>query len=178
MTWSTPPVFSDGNLLTAAQLNILSANLLETAVAKATTSGSYPVSTGAFTLAERHIGFDSIATQVSHTNTSFSDLTASVGPTVTVTSGARCIGMHSAYVEHSSIGGTALSALDISGATTVSATDNLSLSLQAAAVGQHMRASYVVVYQMTSGSNTFQQKYRVSAGTGQFAFRRLTIVPY
>jgi hypothetical protein len=178
MAWSAPPTWTTGQTITAAFLNQLRDNLNETAVAKATTSGSYAVSTAANALSERSIGFDTIATQVSHTNTAFSDLTASVGPTVTVTCGARCIGMHSSYLENSTVNLASLTALEVTGATSVTPTDNFALSMTSSTANSHLRASWVMVYEMTAGVNVFKMKYRVSGGTGQFAFRRLTVVPY
>lgn len=178
MPWQTPPTWTVGQMVTSSQMNILSANLNETAVAKATTSGGYPVSTGVNSLAERVIGFDSVATGVTHTNQNFSDLLNSIGPTVTVTSGPRAIGMHSSYLDNSNVNSTSLTALEISGATTYAATDNLALSMTSSTVNAHLRASYVCVYEMMPGSNTFRMKYRVSGGTGQFNLRRLTVLPF
>lgn len=179
MAYSVPLTAVSNAALTASQWNAsVRDNILETAVAKATTSGGYPVSTGPNALAERIIGFDSVATAVNHTNTSFSDLTASIGPTVTVTSGARCIGIHSCYLENSNVNAASLTALQISGATTFAAQDNFALSMTSSTANSHLRASYVLVYETTPGSNQFQMKYRVSGGTGQFQYRRLTIQPF
>jgi hypothetical protein len=90
MAWVAPPTFVSGNVLTAALLNILSGDLNELAPAKATAAGQIFVSTGANAIIARTPGFDTIATSESTASTSFVNL-ATVGPTVTVTTGTTAL---------------------------------------------------------------------------------------
>jgi hypothetical protein len=48
MAWVTPPTFTTGNVLTAAQVNILAGDLMETAAAKASSTGDLFTSTQYF----------------------------------------------------------------------------------------------------------------------------------
>jgi hypothetical protein len=178
MAWSTPLTAVSNASLTAAQWNAsLRDNLLETAPAKATTAGSYFVSTGANTIAERVGAPAIVSTSETTTSTTYTDL-ATNGPAVTTTVSQRAL----VVVCTQSSNGTALAStrmsFDVSAPTSLAANDNFSLGHSAGA-NDAILASYVVfITTLTSGSNTFTAKYRVSAGTGTWLNRRILVLPY
>src|SRR4249920_2675376 len=82
MAWQVPPTWTAGQTIPASNLNIIRDDLLETAVAKATTSGRWFIATGTNSIAERAINQAEILTQQTTATTgSYVDL-ATVGPTV------------------------------------------------------------------------------------------------
>lgn len=181
MAYTTFPTLSDGQVLTGAHMQAAKANFDETAVAKATTSGQYFVSTAATTLAARVLGVDSIAAAENTTSTSYADLPAgTVGPTVTVTSGAAALVMIHTRITNNTVGVNTRAGFVVSGASTFAATNGLAAVFEPAAAGQDMQASMAIVFNgLTSGSNTFKVFYKVdSASTGTFSDRRLSVVPY
>ena len=93
MAWTTPVTAVSGALLTAAQWNAsVRDNLLETAPAKATTSGRIFVSTGANAIAQREIKTEYLSASGTTTSTSFVNLTGGgTGPTVAVTTGVLAL---------------------------------------------------------------------------------------
>lgn len=56
MAWATPTSFTSGNTLTAAQMNVLGDDLLETAPAKVTTKGDIVAATGANAISRVAVG--------------------------------------------------------------------------------------------------------------------------
>lgn len=174
MAWTSPPTFTTG-ALTAAQLNILSADLLETAPAKATANSQYFVATAANTIAARSPTSYSANLSDTTTSTSYIDLG---GPVVTVTSGPNALVLMQAQVSNNTNGVTSSIGLDISGATTSPAA-TVYISLTTAAAGQQMTAAGVrMVTGLTAGSNTFMMMYVVSAGTGSFNRRFMAVLPF
>lgn len=159
---------------TAAQFNLhVRDNLNETAPAKATTAGRIFVATGANSIAERAIETSIINTQETTTSTTFADLTTA-GPAVTLTTGTQAIIVLTANLRTTVTDAIALMAFAISGATTVAATEEDCLCNES---NEIMQASMVTFPRdLTAGSNTFTAKYRVSAGTGTFLRRRLTVI--
>jgi hypothetical protein len=179
MSWTQPPTFVSGTALTAAQLNILGADLNETAPAKATAVGQYFTSTGVNVIAARLLGQSTITTSETTTSTAFADLTT-LGPQVTVTcgTGAFCLALVNSLVANNTSGATSSVGFDITGATTLAAS-NIYVSLTTAAANQQatMGACRTIIG-MTGGSNTFTMKYVVGAGTGTFSRRHLTVLPF
>jgi hypothetical protein len=177
VTWTAPPKFLAGGVLTAAQLNILSADLNETAAAKATAAGQYFVATAANSLAARTAGSANVTTSESTTSTTLTDL-ATVGPQVTVTCGSQCLVLMNATVANGTSGVASSIGFDISGATT-SPASQIYISLLTASGGQQATMGGVrMAIGMTAGSNTFTMKYVVGAGTGTFQRRFLTVLPF
>lgn len=174
MAWTSPMTFVANSVLTAAQLNThLRDNLLETAPAKATVSGSLFVGAGANQIVERAIVSDYVAASQSTTSTTYTDLTT-VGPQVTVTTGAQALIFLYGSAINTGVGASLIS-IDITGASTISAVDNDSVG-SSAATGFRATSVYMQTG-LTPGSNTFTAKYRVGSGTGTFQDRRLTILP-
>lgn len=180
MAWSVPLTAVSNATLTAAQWNAsVRDNLLETAPAKATTSGSLFVGTGANAIAERIPTGTSVSTAQTYTSASFGDLTT-VGPAVTVTTGTKAIVGFGAQIENSSAGGGGVMSFAVSGATTIAANAGAtSLRSMSGTAGERNSGSVVnFVSGLTAGSNTFTAKYLTpTGGTSTFQFRELWVLP-
>ena len=171
-----------GSVFTAPQFNqFIRDNLLETAPAKATASGGHFVSTGVNEIAERFSDQGTDLNSGTTTSASFTDLDgpANPGPAVTVTTGMGAWVVVHGQMSNSGTG-SARMAYDVSGATTIAAADNRGVGI-AGAAGVIITASGVALHigalALTPGSNTFTAKYRVSAGTGTFLSRRISVLP-
>jgi hypothetical protein len=177
MAWISPPTFVSGAVLTAAQLNILSGNLNETAAAKATTQGQFFVATAANQLAPRLPVQTSANITESTASTTFADLTT-FGPTADTTTGLWALVCMQAMVQPGTSGASGQIGIEVTGATTIAAS-TIYLSLTAAAVNQQVTCAGVrTIVGLTSGLNSFTMKYAVTGGTVQFGRRFLSIVPF
>lgn len=180
MAWTTPPTFVSGAALTAAQLNILSADLNETAAAKATASGQMFVSTAANTLSARTIAAATVLTQESTTSTTYADL-ATAGPSVTVTSGVQSMVWFATHVSQSTATANTIASFEVSNVASgvyQGAADNWGVWYQPTAAGGGVRAaSCLMLPALQAGSNTYKMKYRASAGTGSFQLRTIMVLP-
>lgn len=176
MAWTTPVTAVSGALLTAAQWNAsVRDNLLETAPAKATTSGRFFVSTGANSIAQREIKSDTVLTQQTGAATGYGNL-GTTGPTVTITTGPAALVFTSAQLENSGNGSTWAS-YGVSGATTDAITDERAIFNQSGATfGGRFGVSNL--HTLTAGSNVFLMQYRVSSGTGTFDDRKLIVMAF
>lgn len=180
MAWTAPMTAVDGAVFTAAQFNAsIRDNLMETAPAKATTAGGYFVADAVNSIVQRVTGSASIDTLQSTTSTSFTDL-ATVGPTVTVTTGARALVSIGSSMTNSQPDFFSIVGVSVSGATTIAPTDARSLNFKQTAntMGQGIQCSWVEMYNLTPGVNTFTLKYRVTGDTGVFSRRRLIVIPF
>jgi hypothetical protein len=179
MAWTVPMTFEPNTALTAAQLNTyLRDNMLETAPSKATTPGYHFVSTGPFSIAERPIVGKQINTQESTSSTSYTDL-ATPGPTITCETGSQAIYLISARMSNTASEGTGSTraSIDISGATTIAASDSRELTLHGVANGAQCKMAMAFFEDgLTPGMNTFTMKYKVISGTGTFAERNLIVI--
>lgn len=185
MSWTAPMTAVANDIFTAAQFNThVRDNLLETAPGKATAGvadGSYFVKSGTNSIVDRQVGVAEVDTSQTTTSTSFTDL-ATAGPTVTVTTGTRALVIITANLTNNTDSAYAIMGVTISGASSVSASDANSLSFRQSATGggpQDPQMSWSKIYTgLTAGSNTFTSKYRVTAGTGTFQRRRLSVIPF
>lgn len=179
MAWTAPPTFVSGTGLTAAQLNILGANLLETAPAKASGTGQYFCSTGVNSIAARTLAAANVSTNETTAATTNVDL-ATVGPSVSIVcgTGAFATVLINALISNSISGATSSISFDLSGATTLAA-GPVYLSLTTGSAGQTVTMGGVrTVIGMTGGTNTFKMMYAVGSGTGTFGRRHLTVLPF
>lgn len=169
----------DGAVLTAADWNTyVRDNLNETAPAKATTEGRYFVATGPNSIAERVTGTQSVSTSESTTSTSYADL-ATVGPTVTQTTGSMCFVNWAAQISSATAGAVGYVSIEISGDTSTSASDTWALQYEISAANDtariHMSRLFVG---LTPGSNTFTMKYKSPGGqTVTFQRRHMWVFP-
>jgi len=167
------------SVFTAAQFNThVRDNLLETAVAKATGASHYFVSTGVNTLAERDLNIDEVSASETTTSTSYVDL-ATTGPTQAATTGGRAIVVVSALISNSTAGANAYMSWAVSGASTIAASDTWALQHRDAGTTGALQASrFYLAEGLTSGSNTFTGKYKVSSGTGTFVARQIVVMGF
>lgn len=180
MAWTAPQTWVANAVLTAAQLNThLRDNLLETMPAKALTEGSIFVTAGANSIVERQIVTDRITTSQSTSSTSYTNL-ATVGPSVSVTTGTGAIVFHSCQVQNSSTGFSTMS-WEISGATTRAALDATGIRHDGVSGGNPWKvgSTDILIATLTPGVNTFTAKYKAeSATTATFADRFLCVIPF
>lgn len=110
----------------------------------------------------------------SYVTTLTSDATA---VSVTLVTGTTALVVMSTQAVNSAGGNNDYVSISVSGATTVAAADSASATAThgGAAYGQSLNRIQIISG-LTSGTNTFTLNYRVTAGTGTFAFRDLTVV--
>lgn len=153
-------------------------NLSELAPAKATTEGSYFVGTAAHTIAERTPQRGFVATSQTTTSTSYTDL-ATTGPTVTCETGTSAFVFHAVQLANSGADGLSAASWAISGATTRSALDATAIVYDGMPASQHCRFADVdFLTDLTPGTNTFTEKYKVGSGTGTFVNRTIMVFPF
>lgn len=179
MAWTAPRTWVTNETVTASHMNThVRDNMLETAPAKATTSGGFIVTVGVNEVIQRTPIPAQVATSQTTTSTSYTDLTTA-GPAVTEVTGTRALVSISALIQNNTAGGETWMAVTVSGASAVSAADGLGLSLQSYTGGGKASIGRTIIYSgLTQGTNTFTAKYRVSTGTGTFANRRIEVVPF
>jgi hypothetical protein len=161
MAWTAPSghVFATGEVVTAATMNTYIKDNLIDLDRRAT-------------LVKAEVG-----TNQSTTSTSYTDLTT-VGPAVTVSTGALCLVGVIATQSNSGVAGETYMGFAISGATTVAASDEFATRWTSSTANAWGRlAGVFAVASLTPGSNTFTAKYKVNAGTGSYIGRRIFAVP-
>ncbi len=182
MAWTAPMTAIANSVFTAAQFNThVRDNLLETAPAKATTNGRYFVATGTNSIAERASDTAFIGTSETTTSTSYTDL-ATVGPSVTVTTGTRAFVVVTSFANNGTAGTSNSFAYEISGATSSAANDNhrgiyVREGNTTGVTGGRLSSASLRTG-LTSGVNTFTMKYKTSAGTAEFMDRAILVFPY
>lgn len=185
MAWSDPTAnltFADEEVVTHTKLNLIRDDLLETAPAKASTAHGYFVATGANAIAERVPDANRVGTSETTTSTSYTDLATS-GPAVTVTTGTGALCLISCELSNSGAGNSGYMAVDVSGATTVSANDGWAVKYESSNADDRLAASAMIAYTsnglsaLTAGSNVFTAKYRCTAGTQTFLNRNMWVWP-
>lgn len=180
MAWSVPMTAVANTAFTAAQFNtFIRDNLLETAPAKATTPGSYFVTTDTNNIEERVAQSQIISMAESTTSTSYTDL-VTFGPSLTLTTGTQALVIFGGQVGNTtSTSASARIALEISGSTSIAPTDNQAFGhVQSPGTSARAIGTNGYLYTtLTPGTNTFTLKYRVSSGQGLFHFRKLSVLP-
>lgn len=184
MAWSAPMTAVAGGVVLAADFNkYVRDNLLATEAALASTVGGFFVSTGTNAIAERVFTTAVVDANETTTSTSYTNL-ATVGPTVTVTTGTKALVVHGGRIgANTNTAGAPSTKMSwaVSGATTVAASDNYACGTVHASAGANSEVIYGsrwwLITGLNAGSNTFQAKYAVSSGTGSFMFRSLHVLP-
>jgi hypothetical protein len=127
-------------------------------------------------ITHRASGTTIVSTDQSTTSSSYTDL-ATVGPSVTLTTGTKVLVIFSTNVYTGANNTNATIDFDISGATSRSATDETALKFPANSSAGFMRMTGVARPTVTAGSNTFTMKYKSAAGTQiNFFYREMTII--
>jgi hypothetical protein len=189
MAWTAPMTAVAGSIYTAAQFNtFVRDNLNETAPAKATTAGSYFVTSGTNQIAERVIGQAQVTTGDSSDQTSYADCTDTVptggsptpGPAVTVFTGSTAL-----VVVGGRIGGGTVStqsvkmSWQVDGASSIAAADTWAAGVVGfTSSGFAYDSRAYLCTGLTQGLNTFTAKYSVSSGIGQFSNRTILVMPF
>ncbi len=195
MAWATPPTFSSGAVLTAAQLNILSNNHLECGAATVTTAGDIVVADGANSMGTRlAIGSANdilvsdgsvpvwrstdVSTDTSSnttTSTSYTDLWSPSSVSVTVTTGTKALIHISSLLSNNTAGGVTYMSFSISGATSANASDTKAIRAESNAANDQYQMGSTFYTTLTGGSNTFTLEGKVSTGTGTFTNARIVV---
>ena len=182
MAWTTPLTAVASTSLTAAQWNAsVRDNLLMTAPALASSAGAIFAVTGSNAIAQRipatnNVNGGETTTSTTYTST-LSGGAGTAGPAVTVTSGVKAlISFHCR--QSTSVSTTNVwTSVGISGASSISASDNWATSMDIVSSQIFHGLTYMEPL-LTAGSNTFTMNYRVSGGTGTYATRRINVVPF
>lgn len=179
MAWTTPLTAVTNAALTAAQWNAsVRDNGLAQSAALATTSGSYMAVSGANVIAQRTPAAGFVSTSESSALTTFGDITT-VGPSVTVTSGATALVSVNSRLSNATAGANARAGYVISGATTIAADADRANAFQSGTAGQLANVSSVFLQTgLTNGSNTFKEVYQQGGGTGTWSSRTISVLPF
>lgn len=178
MTWTAPMTAVAGAVYTAAQWNTsIRDNLNETSVAKATTVSGYSVVSGYNRLVQRTAGMAFSDTAETTDSTSYTDLEADPGPSLTLLTGSHVI--VNIYGSGRTTGGTASwISFEVSGASSQEAADTYAVQLHVTSSDLWLAGATFGLDTLTPGLNTFTLKYRVStSGTGTFSTRKIAVIP-
>jgi hypothetical protein len=179
VSWSTPPTFTDGAVLTGAQMNILRDDLNVTPAALATAVGSYFVGTGSNGIGERQISTFRVSTPETTASAGYVELTTHLN--ITLTTSTLVMVMVAARLYTSTVDGICFAGVQVSGASTIAADDDNALVVTSSTVNARGRSSALTILTaamgLVAGSNTFKQVYKVTAGTMTAASRELMIIP-
>lgn len=179
MAWVSPPTFVSGAALTAAQLNILGGDLLETAPAKFTAASQIFVSTGSNAGVARTVFQDNYTGGGTDSTNSTSYIGLTGSPSLGPATGTKALVMHGASLANDTTGARSAVSYEISGATTVAANDSWAVMYDESSPSRVIKASWVQVHTgLTAGTNVFTQRFRVTGGTGTFSIRNLSILPF
>jgi len=116
-----------------------------------------------------------VSASESTTSNSYTDLTTA-GPAVTLTTGTKALVIVSGKLFHSTSQSDRFASMSyaVSGATTISASNDYALEIPNTNPFQNSFAHRVTV---TAGSNTFTAKYKAQAGgTSTFANRQIIVI--
>lgn len=181
MAWTTPLTAASNATLTAAQWNAsVRDNLAETAPAKATTAGRFFATAGANTIVERVPSQNTITASDQTAFTSYVDLNGGAGPLISVVTGPVALVAFGSLNQLSTTGQNIFTSYAISGATTVAASDQWAMGATSPAAGLTAASASRVKLEtgLTSGTNTFTLKYRVSSGTATISNRNVIVIPF
>lgn len=120
-----------------------------------------------------------VATSQTTASTTYTDL-ATVGPAVTVNTLTTAWVDLSGNLTNSNTANYVVMAFAVSGATTIAATDNLSITYFTSSASSQLQGGCgFLVTGLTPGANTFTCKYRVGAGggTGTWSNRNIKVTP-
>lgn len=179
MAWSTPLTAVSNALLSAVQFNAsIRDNLNATAPAVATVVGSHFTASGTNAVAQRTIVSSTVGVGENTSSTTYSDL-ATAGPSVTANCQAAIVFIQAMCRNIPGDGFASYASFSVSGATTISASDNWTMSVNGVMYNNPERfgiASYVA---LNAGSNTFTMKYRCQPAytPARFEQREIAVIP-
>lgn len=180
MAWTAPRTWVTSEVVSASTMNThVRDNLLETAPAKATSTGGIIYGAGTNTVVERAVNNDSENTSEGTSSSTYTNL-ATVGPSVSsITTGTKVLVIVSARVTSTSAGCRPSMSYQVSGASSISATEEYGFQNEINASGDFRQGSHAAVIGLTAGSNTFIAKYASLGGTGTatFHYRKISVLP-
>jgi hypothetical protein len=116
-----------------------------------------------------------VATSQTTTSGTFTDL-ATVGPSVTLTTGTTALVILTGRLSIASVNQAALMGFAVSGATTIAAADASCIYVDTrGAIDQTVQCTAIYQVTLTAGSNVFTAKYRSTTGTATFVNRGLLV---
>jgi hypothetical protein len=123
---------------------------------------------------------NSTAFVANNENTSSSTYTnlTTAGPAVTVTTGTKALVIITTEMQNGAASITGYMSVDISGATTLAASDAKALKLFTASNSnlQQTLTQAIIYTGLTAGSNTFTAKYRAAGSTAYYQNRYISVV--
>lgn len=141
-----------------------------------TVSGGVPTwATPAATVPANATAF--VAANENTSSSSYTNLTTA-GPAVTVTTGTKALVIISSEFQNGAASFTGFMSVDVSGATTVAATDAkaIKIFLASSSNTQQTLTQAIIYTGLTAGSNTFTAKYRAAASTAYYTNRYISVV--
>lgn len=180
MAWTTPLTAVAGAQLAAAQWNAsVRDNLNATCTGLATAAGYIPVSTGTNAVAMRQVKGATVSTSSTTSSTAYTNLAATVGPTVTVTTGTQALVWIAAGMSTDTTNAAILASCVVSGASSIAADDTFSITLDGVVANNTMRYGSAHLFTLTAGSNVFTMVYRTGSGAtvGTFGQREIIVLP-
>ena len=180
MAWSTPLTASANAVLNASQWNAsVRDNLLMTAPNLATTAGRWFITSATNAIVERAIVQNTVDAADTLVNTTTYTNIATNGPIVSsVATGTQALVFIAARLSNSAVNVQSWASYEVSGATTVAASDNWAIEGESPNIGNIVRHGATNLHTgLTTGNNTFRMQYRVeTTSTGTFATRRLVVM--
>ena len=175
MAWTSPYTFATGEAVPAAELNaMLRDNMNEQAPAKATTRGSYFVSTGPNTIAER--GFKEAFTGAGF-NLSTMETWTSVadGPELEVTHGGQLLVLFAARIYMFAVGGEA----SVAPAVVGKAGASINHAIRHSGDNTDLLRSYSfrLFTGLGAGTDTVRLEYHTEIQQARFHQRQLLVMP-
>lgn len=178
MAWSTPMTAVANDIFTAAQFNaFVRDNLNETMPFKATQANSYFVGSGDHSMSERKIDSDLIDNGVTEStaSTSFTDVDT-VGPSVSMVTGPVALILFTCAVHSRDANSGATASFEVSGATTIAASEQWGCHVDGRDAGAWCRLStFRIINSLTPGLNTFTAKY-VTYGANEIRTKERRII--
>lgn len=138
------------------------------------TNKSISFSTNTLTLPMSGSATNYVSTDESTTSTTYTNLATTQSVTVTVGSSGQCFVFWSMGIYN--VVAQMRASVDVSGASTIAASDNYSLRSDSATFVSVCSTGYMFTG-LTPGSTTFTLKFKTSSGTARFFERRITAIP-
>ena len=121
-------------------------------------------------------GSDTVATGQTTSSSSFTDL-ATVGPTVTLTTGTKALIMLSVQLDNQANSRQGTASIEVTGASSVSPSDAPAFHLYSSSNTALQATTTYILSGLTAGSNTFKVKYKAAGSTTvNFGERRLSVI--
>lgn len=202
MAWATLAVFVTGEVVTAAKMNIVRGNILESSAATVTTAGDIAYADAANSMGSRlgigaantvmastgsapvwrTVGFaQDTSSTMTTSSTSYIDLaswTSGASVADTITTGTRAILIATARVSNDTGGNSVYLSYAVSGASTVAASDVRAGRYESSNADDWANVMLLDRVTLTAGSNTFTLYAKVDGGTGTINKVEMVVIPF